>query len=228
MLLLHPDEEFTVTDLSRRLRVPVSTLHPEAARLVSAGLLDARDVGHARLLRAGTHSRLVAPLTDLVALAFGPRAVVEEEFGELDGADTVLIYGSWAARYTGEPGQPPADIDVMIVGRPDRDAVYAAADRAERRIAYRVEPVIASPERWERAADPLVQQIRSAPYTVVIDHTGRRAADAVGDGCRRHRASPPRWAPTGRPRCAGRRPPVARQGEENPRDRSYDRGVRSG
>ncbi len=173
MLLLHPDDEFTVTDLSRRLRVPASTLHPEAARLVSAGLLDARDVGHSRLLRAGTRSRLVAPLTDLVALAFGPRAVVEEEFGELDGIDTVLIYGSWAARYAGEPGPPPADIDVMVVGHPDRDAVYAAADRAERRIAYRVEPVIASPERWKQAADPLVQQIRSTPYTVVIDRTGK-------------------------------------------------------
>jgi hypothetical protein len=168
MLLLHPDDEFTVTDLSRRLRVPVSTLHPEVTRLVNAGLLDARHVGQARLLRAGTRSRLVAPLTDLVALAFGPRAVVEEEFGKLDDVDAVLIYGSWAARYAGEPGPPPTDIDVMVVGGPDRDAVYAAADRAERRVAHRVEPVIASPERWERAADPLVQQIRSSPYTQVI------------------------------------------------------------
>jgi predicted nucleotidyltransferase len=55
---------------------------------------------------------------------------VAEEFPGLQGAEHVLIFGSWAARYHQHPGKPPRDLDVLVVGRPSRDEVYDAADRA--------------------------------------------------------------------------------------------------
>ena len=41
-ILLHPSEEYTLTELAKRLGVPVNTLHREVQRLTEAGLLTSR------------------------------------------------------------------------------------------------------------------------------------------------------------------------------------------
>jgi DNA-binding transcriptional ArsR family regulator len=163
ILFLHPERDYTATELSRRLGIPLSTLHREAQRLEDAELITSRKVGRARLLRANSANRLFKPLTHLLTATFGPHAVVAEEFGGLPDVERLLIYGSWAARYRGEVGPPPNDIDVLLVGRPNRFTVYDAADRAQERLGIPVNPMIFSPTRWSDPNDGLVQQIRSSP-----------------------------------------------------------------
>lgn len=161
-LLLHPDNEYTLTDLAERLDVPLTTLHREAKRLVQAGILRDRTLGRARLLQANPSNRAVAPLTQLLERTFGPETVIGEEFA-IDNADRVLIYGSWASRYHGVPGPPPHDVDVLVVGNPDRVTVYDAADRAQARLGMQVNPVIRTWQKWADDADPLVVQIKASP-----------------------------------------------------------------
>jgi DNA-binding Lrp family transcriptional regulator len=168
-LLLHPAREHTITELARHLEVPVSTLHREVDRLVQAGILRDRAVGRARAISANPESRLVGPLTELLALTYGPLPVVGDEFEALDDVDLVLIYGSWAARYQGQAGPPPQDLDVLVVGAPARAAVYDAAERARRRLGIAVNPVISTRSRWAASDDSLIRQIRSSPTVVVID-----------------------------------------------------------
>src|SRR5882757_3032661 len=79
-LLLHPDQEYGVTDLAERLGVPLSTLHREVVRLDEAGLITSRTLGRNRLLRAGTSHPAAPALTRLLEVTFGPRAVISEEF----------------------------------------------------------------------------------------------------------------------------------------------------
>ena len=74
----------------------------------------------------------------LAIMAFGPPLVIGEEFGSVDGIEAIYIYGSWAARQRGEPGPTPNDIDVLVIGRPDRDEIYDAAQRAQRRLGREV------------------------------------------------------------------------------------------
>lgn len=174
-LLLHPDQEYTVTDMAERLNVPLTTLHREAQRLVSAELLRCRTVGRARLLKANPEHRAIAPLTHLLEVTFGPHTVIEDEFADLPCIDRVLIYGSWAARYHGAPGAPPGDLDVLVVGNPNRADVYDAADRAQARLGLPVNPVIRTPQQWTSAADSLIQQIQSSP-TVTVLVSGKDAA----------------------------------------------------
>ena len=175
-LLLHPDEEHTLTDLARHTRIPLSTVHGEVARLVRAGILAERAVGRARLLRANGDNPAVRPLTELVALTFGPITVIEEEFADLPGVQMVILFGSWAARYLGEPGPPPRDVDVLVVGSTGRDALYRAADRAEQRLGRPVHPVLATPERFAANADPLIQQIKASPAVTVVDGSVKESA----------------------------------------------------
>ncbi|MGH3358898.1 MAG: MarR family transcriptional regulator [Nocardioidaceae bacterium] len=168
-LLLHPGQEFTVTELAGRLGVPLTTLHRETQRLIESGLLTGRSVGRSRLLAANMDNRAAEPLARLLEVTVGPRVVVEDEFAELDGAGRVMIFGSWAARYHGAAGLPPGDIDVLVVGTPDRGEVYAASDRAQERLGIQVNPVVRTAEQWTSGSDALSEEIQSSPVVVVRD-----------------------------------------------------------
>ena len=165
-LLLHPEHEYTLTELARKLDVPLTTLQREAQRLVRAGILMDRNLGRARLVRANLSNRAAAPLTQLLEVTFGPETVIGEEF-DTTNAEHVLIYGSWAERYHGTPGPPPNDVDVLVVGDLDRADVYDAADRAQARLGMQVNPVIRTPDQWANDADSLVLQIKASPMVDV-------------------------------------------------------------
>ena len=171
-LFLHPDQDHTATALATQLAVPLTSAHRELQRLEEAGLLIGRQVGRSRLLRANLTHPAATALTQLLLVTFGPHVIVGEEFGELTQVSHVLVYGSWAARYQGVPGGPPGDVDVLVVGRPARAGVYAAAERAEARLGLTVNPTIRSLFRWENNDDPLIQSIRANPVVDVSpDHT---------------------------------------------------------
>ncbi|GAA4620859.1 ArsR family transcriptional regulator [Actinoallomurus vinaceus] len=167
-LFLHPDHDYTLADLARTLDVSPSTLHRDVHRLIDADLIRTRPVGRSQLLRANTANRISEPLTRLLLMTVGPHLVITDEFADVDGVDAVVIYGSWAARYHGEPGPPPNDIDVLVLGQPARSDVYDAADRAQQRIDFPVNPVIRPRERWQDPADPLIQQVKSSSLVVAF------------------------------------------------------------
>jgi DNA-binding transcriptional ArsR family regulator len=167
-LLLRPDQELSLTDLATRLNAPLSTVHGEVRRLTDAGLLARREQGRSVLVRADLGNRLTAPLTELLVMSWGAPQVVADEFAGLDGAKEVLIFGSWAARYQQQPGKPPNDVDVLVIGHPRREDVYDAADRAQHRLGLPVNTVIRSADAWHGATDPLVLQIQSAPFLPVL------------------------------------------------------------
>lgn len=174
-LLLHPDKEFTLSELVEHLDVPPTTLQREAQRLAEAKLIRDRKVGRTRLYSANPTNPATGPLTQLLMMSFGPIEVIAEEFA-IEGVEQVVIFGSWAARYADQPGPPPKDIDVMVIGSAGELDVFAAADRAQRRIGIEVNPVRATPQQW---ADPgewtLMIEIQNRPYTTVY----RRQAGAA-------------------------------------------------
>jgi hypothetical protein len=96
-------------------------------------------MGRNRLVRANTPHPAAKALIELLEVTFGPRTVVAEEFA-IPKSEQVIILGSWAARYTGEAGPPPRDIDVVVVGTVGRADVYEAADRTQCPIGYRGQP----------------------------------------------------------------------------------------
>ncbi|WP_214368281.1 winged helix-turn-helix domain-containing protein [Pseudonocardia sp. H11422] len=162
-LLLVPDGEFTLSTLARRTGASLSAVQREVDRLEKAGIVVSRRIGNARLVSGERGSPAAAPLAELVALSFGPVQVLAEEFADLDGIDVLEIFGSWAARHAGERGRAPADVDVLVVGSPDRDAVHDAVARAEGRIGLPVNATVVSPARWEAGDDGFVQRVRTAP-----------------------------------------------------------------
>jgi predicted nucleotidyltransferase len=179
-VLLNPDREYSLTDLAHRFDAPLSTVHGEVKRLTDSELLQRRHVGRSVLVKANPRNRLDEPLTELLFLSWGPRQVVAEEFAGVAGAERVLIFGSWAARFLQqEEGPPPHDLDVLVVGQPLRRDVYDAADRAQHRLAMPVNPVIRAEGTWHEVTDPLVRQIQSGPFVTVLQPDSDAAEESA-------------------------------------------------
>jgi len=166
-ILLHPGHEFSITELSRRSRTPMATVVREVNSFEDAGIVVSRSVGRNRLVRAETAGRLSGPLTDLVAVSFGPPVVVADELTGMTGIREAYLHGSWAARLSGRRGPAPTDVDVVVVGAPDRGQLDAAADRAGRRLGLPVEVTVRSTEGWDRGQDPFVVRLKAGPLLLL-------------------------------------------------------------
>jgi hypothetical protein len=64
------------------------------------------------LARANTAHPLYDALRRIILATYGPPAVIADEFDRIAAAEAVVLFGSWAARYVGQPGRAPNDIDV--------------------------------------------------------------------------------------------------------------------
>jgi hypothetical protein len=60
---------------------------------------------------------------------------------------------------------------VLVVGTPNRDQVYEAAERAERRLGLPVQAAIRSLSQWNDTDDPFITEIRSRPLVSLRDES---------------------------------------------------------
>lgn len=159
--------EWTAEELSQRTGHPRHTVANELRRLADAGLFTTRMIGRSKLVRGDARNPYYEPLSRLALMSFGPPPVIREEFGTIDHAEQLYIFGSWAARYAGEPGPTPHDVDVLIIGTPDRDEVYQAARRARQRLGREVNTTVRDARQWQGAEGGFARQLRSSPLVEI-------------------------------------------------------------
>ncbi len=149
-LLCDPDRETSMSELAHRVGVPLSSVHREVERAEAAGIITSRRLGNTRFVRADTESPYYDSLSDLLVKAFGPPHVLAETLEGVDGIDAAYVFGSWAARLHGVAGKRPVyDIDVLVLGEPDRAELYEALSGVEVRLGRPVNAVIRDAE-WLR------------------------------------------------------------------------------
>ncbi len=170
LLLLNPGREWTLTELAHLAGASVATAQREVTRAEQTGVITSRRLGNTRLVTAAD-SPLTEPLTELLLRSFGPRHVLADELAGIGGIEGAYLFGSWAARYTGEPGRPPADIDLLVLGQPDRDTLDDAANRAGRRLDREVNTTIRSLDWWRTGDDVFHRQLTSRPLVPIIEPT---------------------------------------------------------
>jgi predicted nucleotidyltransferase len=137
----------------------------ETDRLVKSGLVREARRGQARLIRAETTGPVSRPLTDLLAVTYGPQPVLTDLLSGVAGVEEAYIYGSWAARYLGEPGPVPHDVDVLVIGTADQDNLYDVAREAEGRLGREVNINAINPQYWAAPdpADSFMRHVRERP-----------------------------------------------------------------
>lgn len=164
LLLGDPDLELSLTEIAARTGAPHPSVYREVQRAEQAGLVTSRKIGNTRLVRANTASPYYAGLAEVLTRAFGVPAVLAETLEPVRGIAAAYIYGSWAARHEGQAGQRPVgDIDVLILGEPDRDQLYAALAAAEERLGRPVQATIRDPSWLSSGSGSFYDTVTSRP-----------------------------------------------------------------
>jgi predicted nucleotidyltransferase len=144
-----------------------STVQREVAALEAAQLVHSTTFANAKVVRPDDASPYFAELQSLILKSYGPMTILA---GALEGATGIVdayIFGSWAARYHGEAGPDPGDIDVLVVVDDQRDV---DTDVIEERLVEAGEPlgravnVVFTFERdWAASGSPFLKTVKSRP-----------------------------------------------------------------
>lgn len=205
LLYLHPEDEYSLTEASAAIGASLNAVHYEAGKLSDGGLIRTRRRGNLRLIRAVADSILTRPLTDLLAVTYGPLPVLTDLIAEVEGVAEAYIYGSWAARYRGEPGPAPVDVDVLVIGAADPDDLDEVAERAQATLRRPVNIQRLRPETWNASdpADPFIRSVKSRPLVAIVETSlvseGGETHE-VGTGAGGHRADADRRRTAAHPR----------------------------
>ena len=171
-IMLDPEHDRSLTELAGETGVSVATVQREVARLEDGGLVTTTRRGNTRLVRAVTDSVIYKPLADLLAVTFGPVPLLRAALEEVPGIERAFIYGSWAARYAQREGPVPNDIDLLVIGKPDRRRLADAVDAVEGVLRREVNVRRVTPDAWERDEGSFKQTVLSRPVVDVIGGFG--------------------------------------------------------
>lgn len=178
-LLCDPDRETSMSELAHRVGVPLSSVHREVERAEAAGIVTSRRLGNTRFVRADTDSPYYDSLSDLLVKAFGPPHVLAEALDGVAGIEAAYVFGSWAARLHGVSGRRPVnDIDVLVLGEPDRGELYRALSGVEERLGRPVNVVIRDSEWLQDGSGGFHATVTERPV-VAIEIKKSRGTDRV-------------------------------------------------
>lgn len=166
-LFVYPDEPRSVSELAAATGIPLATVSREVARLEEFELVRSVRRGRLRLVEANDRLTYYPELRGLLLKTVGPAPVLARELASVAGIDEAHIFGSWAARYHGEGG-PVRDVDLLVIGEPDLDDVYAACRRAEAAIRLDVNPVVRPKGEWRRPGVGFLADVRKGPLVQVV------------------------------------------------------------
>ena len=103
--------------------------------------------------------------------------VIREALTAMPGVERAVIFGSWAARWHGRPGPVPADIDLLVVGDVDHDAVWTVAAELTRALGIEVNPTIRTPQEWAEDPTGFAREVNDGPQVdVTPDPSAVRSA----------------------------------------------------
>ena len=122
LVLPRPHLRFSLTDLSRRLGLPVSSLQHECYKLTRLGLLHDERVGNARLYGPDPAWPLLEPLTALTVRAMPLEEAVQGAVERVPG-----IEGAWIAGDLASPADP---IYVVLVGSLEVETIDGVFSRS--------------------------------------------------------------------------------------------------
>jgi predicted nucleotidyltransferase len=126
------------------------------------------------LVVAVTQKPVYRSLAELMtAVTLGPVGVLRDALAEIPGIEEAFIYGSWAARYHGQPGAVPGDIDVLVIGDVDRHLLDYAVEEAERKLHREVNARrVGRPQEWDAESDAFKATVTSRPVVHLVGGVG--------------------------------------------------------
>ena len=160
--------DITIGEVAQRAGVAQATASREVARLAEHGLVVTRSLGRNTLVSANWELPWARELASILMQTVGVLGRLANALADVDGVVEAYVFGSWAARYSGEAGPPPRDIDVAVIGGASLRSIRQAVRDVERELAVDVNPVVIERKRWAaKKPDAFVQQLRARPLVPI-------------------------------------------------------------
>lgn len=124
--------------------------------------------GEGAVLRIDDRHPLFPELKQLVCKTSGLGEILQEALAGTSGVEVAFIYGSVAK---GEE-RPTSDLDLFILGTPDREKLAAVLEDAERRLGREINLVTMTMDEWRArisAGEGFVEELLRSPKILLID-----------------------------------------------------------
>ena len=167
-----PGTSAHVREMARRVKASAPTVGAELAELARLGVLQTNTVGRSLVYTINERSPLLGEIRALVQKTIGVEGLIAKAIEDLHGVDAAYIFGSHAAGT--DTGQ--SDVDLLIIGRPNRVALseqLAPIERTTGRDVNVVTKTEAQVRDRRRSGDTFWRQVLGKP---LIHVAGREIA----------------------------------------------------
>lgn len=162
------EREAHPSELARILDYTPQAVARELRRLEDLGIVASEQVGRAVRYRVDGSSPLFPEIEGLVAKTIGLEAVLRRALDGLSRVEEAFIFGSHAS---GDE-RPDSDVDVLVVGDPDQEALTDRLAEVEQRTGRDINVVTYAPEELRRlreAEDPFIADVFAGPRIVLVE-----------------------------------------------------------
>lgn len=144
--ITHPDQRFYHFDLSKRLSLPSSAVHTELKKLAEIGFLKSEREANIRFYWLNKDFVLYPELKSLVFKTVGLAEEIKNDLQKIGAIEVAFIYGSVAKNLE----DARSDIDLMIIGDPNEDALAEAISKAESSLSREINYTVFDPDDWRK------------------------------------------------------------------------------
>lgn len=168
LLLLRPDENYHVREISRLTCVPAGSLHRELKLLADAGLLARHSVGNQVRYQANRDCPIFNELAGIFRKTSGLADIIRMALMPLsNNVKAAFVFGSVAK---GEE-HAASDVDVCVVGSSSFTEVIMALADMSHQLGREINPVVMSHEQFItklNAGEHFVSRIMNEPKLFLI------------------------------------------------------------
>lgn len=158
LFLLNPGKRFYVREVERLTGENINSIRRELKNLEAIGLLKSHREGNLRYYSVDQEMSIYPELRDIFLKTEGAAELLGQDITPLGDIQAAFIYGSFAR---GEAG-PSSDIDIIVIGMVDEDALIVAVRETEKRLKREINYVLLTPEEFrsrKKKKDPFITNV---------------------------------------------------------------------
>ncbi len=160
LFITNPEKSFYMQEIGRILGRKPGVFQRTLNNMVAEGILKNEYKANARYFWVNRQYPLYKELKNIVSKTVGVRRSIQKAIGRLKDIHLAFIYGSFAKGKT----HASSDIDLIIIGRPDENALISELDKLENLLQREINYNLYSPENFKsdvRGKDPFLLEVLS-------------------------------------------------------------------
>ena len=141
----NPRARLHLRDLAGRLGIDPSNLSKELGRLEREGLFLSEVSGRQKYFQLNREYPLFSEVRSIVAKTIGAVPLLAQSLTKIEGIEEAYLYGSFARNQQ----DTASDIDVLLIGKPESDALAEALQKLERRLGREINSTVLTRKELE-------------------------------------------------------------------------------